>query len=305
MNTLRFLQTLYRKDAPGYLPLWTSGLRRTRWVPANDLSRAAETAVELGQRGDVYFGVGLHPEELGPYERGRAEGVIAIPGLWTDVDIEGEAHKGKNLPLTVEDAMKAIEAFPLAPTLVLHSGHGLQPWWLFEGLWVFEGEEERKKAQDLSRRFQATLKAAAQERGWGMDGTHDISRVMRVPGTLNHKLEPAEVKVLHHNEDARYDPEDFKPHLLTGFSEEGHVVSFSGDDHDAEGARALLKLLEGRLSGRILRAIEEGPEAFEAEEGKDGSSSGADAAVCTALIGAGLTDTQIRDIYKAYPIGTS
>ena len=289
-DTLQFFRTLYGEDAPGYLPIWTSRLKRTRWIPVNDLSRASETAVELSHRGDVYFGLGLQREELGPYERGKAEGVIAIPGLWADVDIKGEAHKGKSLPPTVEDAMKVIDAFPLAPTLVLHSGHGLQAWWLFVSPWLFEGEEERKKAQDLSHRFQATLRAQAKEHGWGMDGTHDISRVMRMPGTYNHKLEPVEVRVLHYNDDARYDPEDFKPYLLTGLSEVEREVSFNGDGHDPEAAKALLGLLKGRLSSRILRAIEGGSEAFEAEEGKDGSSSGADAAVCTALIGAGLTD---------------
>jgi Protein of unknown function (DUF3987) len=302
-NTLQFFQMLYGEDAPGYLPLWTSKLKRTWWIPANDLPGAVEMAVELGRRGDVYFGLGLHPEELGPYERGEAEGVIAIPGLWADVDIEGGAHKGKGLPPTVEDAMKVVGGFPLAPTLVLHSGHGLQAWWLFKELWVFEGEEDRKKAQNLSCRFHATLKAEAKEHGWGMDGTHDISRVLRMPGTHNYKLKPVEVRVLNHNEDARYDPEDFKPYLLEGLSEEECEISFSGD-HDSGGAKALLGLLKEKLSSRILRAIEGGPEAFEAEEGMDGSSSGADAAVCTALIGTGITDAQIRGIYCTYPIGT-
>jgi Protein of unknown function (DUF3987) len=303
-DPLQFFQTLYGEDAPGFLPIWTSSLKRTRWIPANDLARAAETAVELGQRVDVYFGLGLHPEELGPYERGEAEGVMAIPGLWADVDIEGEAHKRKDLPPTGEDAMRVVGGLPLAPTLVLHSGHGLQAWWLFEELWVFDGEEARKKAQNLSRCFQAMLKAEAKEHGWAMDGTHDISRVLRMPGTYNFKLEPVEVRVLNHNEDARYAPEDFEPYLPEGLSEEEREISFSGDGHDPEGAKALLGLLEEKLSRRILRAIEGGPDAFEAEEGKDGSTSGADAAVCTALIGTGLTDAQIRGIYCTYPIGT-
>ena len=88
----------------------------------------------------------------------------------------------------------------------------------------------------------------------------------------------------------RYNPDDLKPYLLNVAGREGYEVSFEENGHDPEGAKALLGLLKGRLSSRILRAIEGGPEAFEAEEGKDGSSSGADAAVCTALIGAGLTD---------------
>jgi putative DNA primase/helicase len=166
-NALQFFKTLYGEDAPGYLPLWKPRPNSTRWIPTNDLSKIAETAVELGRRGDVYFGLGLHPEDRGPHERGKAEGVIAFPGLWADIDVKGEAHEGENLPPTGEDAMRIIEAFPLSPTSVLHSGHGLQAWWLFEEQWVFGGEEERKKAQNLCRRFQATLKAEANQHGWG------------------------------------------------------------------------------------------------------------------------------------------
>jgi Protein of unknown function (DUF3987) len=102
----------------------------------------------------------------------------------------------------------------------------------------------------------------------------------------------------------RYNPDDLEPYLLDIAAQEEHEVSFEGNGHVAEDAAALLRLLKGRLSSRILRAIEGGPEVFEPEEGKDGSSSGADAAICTALIGVGLTDTQIRDIYSAYPVGT-
>jgi Protein of unknown function (DUF3987) len=113
-----------------------------------------------------------------------------------------------------------------------------------------------------------------------------------------------DVKVLHYDEDARYNPIDFKLYLTEVAPKTDHEVNFEGDGHDPEAARALLGLLRNRLSPRILNAIEGGPEAFEPKEGKDGSTSGADAAVCTALIGAGLTNDQIREIYCTYPIGT-
>jgi hypothetical protein len=299
-----FFRTLYGDEAPGVLPLFTHTPNRTRWVAADSPAEAARIAVESGRERDTYFGIGLHKEALGEGRRGTAEEVIALPGLWADLDVDGEAHEASNLPPTDEDAMRISEALPLRPTLFVHSGHGLQVWWLFKELWVFEDETERKEAQELSRRFQATLKQKAREYGWRMDGTHDISRVFRPPGTYNHKLKPVEVRVLRYSEDARYAPEDFEPYLPEGLSEEEREISFSGGGHDPEGAKTLLGLLEGKLSRRILRAIEGGPDAFEAGAGKDGSTSGADAAVCTALIGAGLTDTQIRGIYHTHPIGT-
>src|SRR5215208_1689563 len=303
-STQAFFLALYGEDAPGYVVIWTPTPNETHWVAASDLAEMERISLEIGRERDTYFGIGLHKEKLEKGRRGKSSEVIAIPGLWADLDIKGEAHKANNLPPTCKDAMRIIEAIPLKPTLIVHSGHGLQAWWLFKELWVFENETEREEAQELSHRFQATLKQRAKEYGWQMDGTHDISRVFRPPGTLNHKREIVDVKVLHYDEDARYNPIDFEPYLTEVALKTEHEVNFEGNGHDPEAARALLGLLRDRLSPRILNAIEQEPEAFEPEEGKDGSSSGADAAVCTALIRVGLTDTQIRDIYNAYPIGT-
>jgi hypothetical protein len=304
LGAQEFFQALYGKEAPGFLPIFTHTPNRTWWVAADSPAVAGRIAVESGRERDTYFGIGLHKVALGEGRRGTADEVIALPGLWADLDVNGDAHEANNLPPTGEDALRIIEAIPLGPTLIVHSGHGLQVWWLFKELWVFEDETERKEAQGLSRRFQNTLKRKATEYGWRMDGTHDISRVLRPPETLNHKLNPVEVRILHYDEGARYNPADFKPYLIEAASEEEHEVDFERNGHDPETARALLGLLRGRLSPRVLNAIEEGPDAFEPLPGGDGSPSGADASVCEALVEAGLTDTQIRAIFRTFPIGT-
>jgi hypothetical protein len=303
-ETQEFFRALYGVEAPGFLPIFTHTPKRTRWVDADSPAEAARIAVESGRERDTYFGIGLHRVALGESRRGTATGVIALPGLWADLDIQGEAHQEDNLPPTGEDAMRITETIPLRPTLIVHSGHGLQVWWLFKELWVFENEVERKEAQELSRRSQATLKQRAKEYGWRMDGTHDISRVFRPPGTLNHKLKPKEARVLRHDEGARYNPADFEQYLVEVTPEEEHEVNIEGNGHDPEAARALLRVLRDRMSSRILGAIEGGPHAFEPLPGGDGSSSGADASVCGALIEAGRTDTQIRSIFRTFSIGT-
>jgi hypothetical protein len=305
LNTQGFFQTLYGEDAPGYLAIWTHTPKETHWVAASDPAEMERIALDIGRERDVYFGIGLHMEKLEKGRRGTSSEVIAIPDLWADLDVKGEAYKANNLPPTCKDAMHITEAIPLKPTLIVHSGHGVQAWWLFKELWVFENETEREEAQELSRRFQAPLKHKAKEHGWHMDGTHDISRVLRPPGTYNHKREPVEVRVLRYNEDARYNPSDFEPYLVEIPDDAEHEVDFGGNDHDPEGAKALLDVLKPQLSFRILKAIEGGPDAFEPRPGGDGSPSGADASVCEALVEAGLTDTQIRDIFRTFPIGTN
>ena len=124
-----------------------------------------------------------------------AEEVVALPGLWADIDVKGPAHKEQSLPPTKREALKILRGIPLSPSLIVDSGHGLQVWWLFKELWAFDSEGEREKAQELSSRFQATLRTKAEAHGWRLDGTHDLARVLRIPGTYNRKLEPREVEI--------------------------------------------------------------------------------------------------------------
>jgi P4 family phage/plasmid primase-like protien len=213
-NTAEFLNLLYGHAPPGHLPLWTLPDKETHWFLAADLERAADTAVKLSNDYDVYFGIGLQPNDLGPQKRGEAKDVIAVPGLWADIDIQSAAHRQLNLPPTLDDALDLAQQFPLLPTVVVHSGHGLQAWWLFPELWKFGSEDEWIDAQALAHQFQKTLAAAAQARGWKMDITSDLARVLRLPGTFNRKLEPVEVRIIQWHETRRYDPSEFEPYLL-------------------------------------------------------------------------------------------
>ena len=256
LGALGFFRALYGNEAPGFLPIFTHTPNHTHWVAANSPTEAARIAVESGWERDTYFGIGLHEKALGKARRGTAAEVIALPGFWADLDVKGQAHEANNLPPTGKDAMRITEAIPLRPTLIVHSGHGLQVWWLFKELWIFEDRSERKEAQELSRRFQATLKRKAKVYGWRMDGTHDISRVFRMPQTLNHKLEPVEVRVLRYDEDARHNPADFERYLVEAAPEKEPGIDFDGNSNDPKMARALLELLRDRLPSRILNTIE-------------------------------------------------
>src|SRR4051794_371678 len=92
---LPFFDALYGDGAPGYLVIWT--LQSTTWVAADDHGEAAGVVVGLAGTTDVYFGLGLHPEPRKD-GRGKADGVIAIPGLWADIDFGQPGHRKQNLP---------------------------------------------------------------------------------------------------------------------------------------------------------------------------------------------------------------
>ncbi len=79
-------------------------------------------------------------------------------------------------------------------------------------------------------------------------------------------------------------------------------VTLSDEPTTANGA-VLWARVRGLLDARIIRAVEGGPAAYEPREGGDPTRSGCDAAVCHALVGAGLTDAEIRAVYQALPVG--
>jgi hypothetical protein len=100
------------------------------------------------------------------------------------------------------------------PTLLVHSGGGLQAWWLFRELWTLESEEEVRKASALATRWLGALRARAQASGWTIDGVADLTRVLRVPSTANCKVpgNPRPVRLLEVNE-RRYNPSEIAEYL--------------------------------------------------------------------------------------------
>jgi hypothetical protein len=139
-----------------------------------------------GAKENVYIGCGLRGQNFGSTLRGERADVIAIPGLWLDIDY-GKGHKKPNLPPTEEDARLLIKDMGPAPTMIVQSGRGLQAWWVFREPWLLDTEEDRAKAERLTKGWSTTLRAHAKARGWDADQVGDLPRVMRLPGLWNHK----------------------------------------------------------------------------------------------------------------------
>ena len=208
-----FFTLLYGKEAPGYLTLFIKPDNRAFHIPATTLREAAHLALSLSKDGrDVYFGVGLRRENLGERQRGGNEDVIILPGLWADLDIQGPSHKKRDLPLSEEEILQFLDqVFPLKPSIVVFSGYGLHVYWLFKEPLLLETPSDRERAEELLRKFQnGLLQLAKKEKGWDFDRTHDLSRILRVPGTFNFKDReaPALVRVIGVDPNARYTSAD-------------------------------------------------------------------------------------------------
>lgn len=200
-----FLRALYGECASGYMAIGhlRRGTYQTAWFPVTDLDAITDAALSFSRTEETYFGIGLH--RVAPESgRGVAENVSIIPGLWIDIDVLGPAHTSKDLPPDRESALGLLRLFPHAPSWIVWSGHGFHAWWLFDEPWVFESDEERQEAHTLVRRLQRWFQEKARERGWHIDTTTDLARVLRLPGTVNRKCEPVMVETIHSDPDRRY-----------------------------------------------------------------------------------------------------
>ncbi|MBS3969647.1 MAG: DUF927 domain-containing protein [Clostridia bacterium] len=241
----KLFEALYGSCENGWLSTWVLQDKKTRWYPVKDYQEALETSMKLATERscDIYFGVGLREKNLGQWKRGHSETVTTIPALWVDIDIAGESHKKTSLPPTLEAAVKLLEEFPLPPSALIHSGYGLHGYWILKEPWEFESSEERQEAQQLLKSLEQTIRYYAAQKGWDIDPTADLARVLRVPGTYNHKQSPKKVELLELNHN-RYNPSDFEDYIIDG------QISFTSKQQAAKSKTPANTAAEGsRMAG--------------------------------------------------------
>jgi hypothetical protein len=191
-----FLNTLF-KDKPNDLWMYLWKERKSTWF------RSIEDAASFGSGKDnFYFGCCLSETDNGINRRCTADSAAASPGFWADIDFSdgSQAHKSKSLPFPPDEAsaLKLIDAVGVKPTMIIHSGHGFQPYWIFESLLIFENDVQRKSFAQRSQAFQERLIELGKGFGWHVDSVGDLARVLRLPGTTNVKpnCEPAPCRLL-------------------------------------------------------------------------------------------------------------
>jgi P4 family phage/plasmid primase-like protien len=272
------------------LSIFTTPDKRARFF--SDVAEAVAHAVSRMKTQNVYFGLGLIAGE--PKGRGKAADVCTIGGLWADIDLAAPWRADKPLPKTVDEAMTIVKAMPLAPSMVVDSGHGLHVYWLFKEPWVFESEEERLKAASLARGWHRLVCEAAVKFGWSLENLGDLSRVLRLPGTLNHKGEtPVTVRIVESDPDRRYNPEDFETYAQSEGPAPAQVVDAAlspGTPLPAE------KLAEAcKSSPKFLSTWNRTRDDL-----KDQSQSAYDLALASIAARMGWNDQEITDLILAH-----
>lgn len=180
-----FLAELWGETPPGWIQLWEIATKASRYV-----AQPSTIGSDLDGLADIYTGVGLAPSPLGARVRAKADEVVAIAGLWLDIDIDGPGRKADGVP--DRDAALELAHAVLPPTLLVDSGYGVHAWHLFDdGPWRFDSDQDRKHAATMAWQWHALHRRYCEVWGWHLGGTHDLARLLRLPGTVNAKRRPA------------------------------------------------------------------------------------------------------------------
>ncbi len=189
----------------GFVLIWTLPDRKSRFFRSSKIDEAAEWINAQAETKDIYVGIGTRDMNLGAERRGGTDDVAELSGLVLDLDIASPCHSRANLPATEKEATVFLSELPLEPTLVVHSGHGLQAWFLFERPIPIPTKAQKDRAQEMLKGLVDLANRQAEARGWKFDSVGELARVMRIPGTFNRKSDPIPVKVTRRSE-RRYNP---------------------------------------------------------------------------------------------------
>lgn len=211
-QALTFLRAVFGgKPDDARVVAWELATKRSR--PFLSLDDAADW---LTGRSDAYVHCALSHVDVAAGARISAAEAAGIPGVWLDVDIAHPVHKKPGLAADETAARAIIAAAGLAPTVVVHSGHGLQAWFCFTECWLFEKDDERRQAATLVRAWDISMRQRARGLGATLDAVGDLARLMRPAGTVNAKRDPHVGVGLLGASGPRYSADDIEAVLLDG-----------------------------------------------------------------------------------------
>ena len=184
----------FRIIAPGaWIGIWTKGKGESPFLDHHDAARWAIEQADAGRT--PYVQTALISGISG---RGRAciEHAVRVTAPWADVDGPHRTEGGvfKDGPKTTRQAIAALDRLPIPPSVLVTSGTpgSVHAYWHLK-----TRLDDMKRAAALVEGWQRVIRTAWRRRGWVLDHAHDLARVLRIPGTLNHKhTPPREVRLV-------------------------------------------------------------------------------------------------------------
>ena len=188
-----FLELFFPTDA--WIEIRVRDIKQNRW--SNDFlhtdyisyDEKIKVLMDFKKDRDIYFGVGARKRHGGCTK----EDVLYLKACFVDIDEKDPEKKRKKI--------EELKTWFKPPTIIVDSGGGLHAYWMLK---------EPAYEQDFQR-IVAVNRGLAQEFGGDRAVASDIARILRLPGTLNHKYDPPRtVRILHFDPQALYDLTDLE-----------------------------------------------------------------------------------------------
>ena len=292
----KFLDAVYGGDPDeGHICIWRGGDKKSTFHTR--VADAAETAIKASAEQDVYFRVCLLVKPVAS-GRGDAADTLSVPAAWADLDTAA-THRGdgKTYPPDRASAESVLATAGPRCSALIGSGYGLHAYWIYREAWLLDTDAERAAAARLTKGWVGTLQAIARLSGWTMDSVGDLARVMRIPGTLNHKGQrPAPVELISPidpRDGPRYNPDDIEQYTVADEYQHGAVV---------EVAPIVLRDVSVPQVHALLPQAPKFKKTWERKRTDllDDSASGYDMAIASEGVYQGWSDQQILDAMSAW-----
>ena len=147
------------------------GRPHQEWFALDAIDDLVGTAFSLVEEYDVYFGVCPRSRP-----QGRAEDVTHAPGFWADLDFK-KFREGES------EALRKLADFPINPTWIIATGGGYHTYWKLNQVVRWD--------PSMQGRLRGIVKMLDAD-----PAATDRSRVLRVPGTFNHKYVDCQVRII-------------------------------------------------------------------------------------------------------------
>jgi hypothetical protein len=183
VNAKEFLASVVPWDTDGYVTIHWRRPGNDKW-PGRSCRTLEDALKVVGEilnsdaDADIFFCLSSQSDSTGHRARANAVGVAA---LWMDIDIKPDTYAD------VSDAIAALMLFCKLveipePSVLIATGGGLHAYWY----------SDRTLMANEWQPYADALKTVAKNASLKIDAgvTSDISRVLRVPGTINYKYDP-------------------------------------------------------------------------------------------------------------------
>jgi hypothetical protein len=169
-----FLKSLYQNCESGFINLRFLPSKKSKFISISEID-SIPAILKKHEAENCYFGVATRVEG-----DGTKEGILQIPALWVDLDTYKLTDPEK------EESRQRYKDFRLKPTYIIDSGGGRYfLWQLKEPATKGDIPMAEEYLKRLAIHFHGDVVAT------------DASRILRVPGSINHKWRHCpQVKIL-------------------------------------------------------------------------------------------------------------